>query len=949
MAYNQGPYQQPPRNYPPQQSQQQMPPMQNRPPPQRHYDQQSYNQEPHYGHPGHESYVGYDIDGFWDQYAGSGDDQQYQNNDPRYNDQYSQRGPPGPPRGGFNGGPPRGGYGPAPGRPPRPSAAGQNGYQQGYGPGPIRDPNGYYGPGPNGPPRQRPVGPPGPPKPMGDNPFPQMNTPGARTRQSETETLERGMGGMDLNGRPSYDAQRPGTANSRTSSKSNGPDYGVDPRSFARPPPQDPYARGPPQHFEGRQPFDPRGPPSRAMTMPNEADQGWQRGGGDPFPPSGRRDPIEQRSYTTLGTRDDMHAMPPRSQSSMGSRPPPNGAYGPGPGQFRGPAPPRLQTGVAPVVGPSSAAPRMYNPAPPASNLDEYMPNFDAAPTSAPPVVDHIGLPLDVGSGIPRPPTRSDTDPPFGSGPGPGQQVRGAKSQPDLRGGPPAPYYGAPPGAPAMPKAPPLVPGSLRGPPGPNVMPGPMHSPTAHKFHRPGAPPMSRAGEPGYSDPGPMRAQAGRGAPPPGAPVPGANPDALPAHPTPVRPGLMQESAKPSRGYGEVNASLPPNNGSVSSFEEKRKSAPVSHNELHRLRAELKERPDDHALELALAKKLVEASRVLVDESGDVRARTKAREQFIFEAHRHVKKLVGHNYPEAIFYLADCYGTGGLGLAEDAKEAFALYQSAAKLGHGPSAYRTAVCCEMGSENGGGTRRDPLKAVQWYRRAAHLGEVGAMYKLGMISLKGHLGQPASVGEAVSWLQRAAQQADADNPHALHELACLYENAPPGGRLIRDEGYARELYTKAAGWKYRLSQARLGRAYEYGEIGCPVDNRLSIYWYTKAAAQRDHEAELALAGWYLTGAAGILEQSDAEAYLWARRAAMSELPKAEFAMGYFSEGGIGCPADVEDAMRWYGRAATHGYPKAQERLEELKRGGRSVMRGRERHSRSDRKNGDDCMIM
>lgn len=62
----------------------------------------------------------------------------------------------------------------------------------------------------------------------------------------------------------------------------------------------------------------------------------------------------------------------------------------------------------------------------------------------------------------------------------------------------------------------------------------------------------------------------------------------------------------------------------------------------------------------------------------------------------------------------------------------------------------------------------MKSVQWYRKAASLGDTGAMYKLGIILLKGLLGQPKSTRDALSWLKRAADQADVNNPHALHEL-------------------------------------------------------------------------------------------------------------------------------------------------------------------------------------
>ena len=222
---------------------------------------------------------------------------------------------------------------------------------------------------------------------------------------------------------------------------------------------------------------------------------------------------------------------------------------------------------------------------------------------------------------------------------------------------------------------------------------------------------------------------------------------------------------------------------------------------------------------------------------------------------------------------------------------------------------------MGHEEGGGTKRDPLKAVQWYRRAAALGDTPALYKMGMILLKGLLGQQKNQGEAINMLQRAANQADRDNPHALHELALIYEQPANGNeRVIPDEAYALQLFVQAADLGYKFSQFRLGQAYEYGLLGCPIEPRKSIGWYTKAAAQEEHQSELALSGWYLTGIEGVLQQSDTEAYLWARKAACAEppLPKALFAMGYFTEVGIGCPKSLEEAKRWYGRAAGKSNP-------------------------------------
>lgn len=404
-------------------------------------------------------------------------------------------------------------------------------------------------------------------------------------------------------------------------------------------------------------------------------------------------------------------------------------------------------------------------------------------------------------------------------------------------------------------------------------------------------------------------------------PTPAAHADSLPHHPAPVRPGHMGQKPAPVRNYsgGNVPQAVP----TIAQPQPPKKSGrrysdPLTLETLARLRQDVQNHPRDNALHLKYAKKLVDAASVLANEGGraDPKTTAKNRERYIMEAYKSVKKLVQKEYPEAIFYFADCYGQGMLGLNVDEKEAFSLYMQAAKLGHAPSAYRTAVCCEIGAEEGGGTRKDPMKAMQWYKRAAALGDVAAMYKLGMVLLNGLMGQQKNVSEAIMWLKRAAERADEENPHALHQLALLYCNKAaanaqhvPDHLIGLDDAQAYSLFKRAADMGYKFSQFRLGEAYEYGMLGCPIDQRNSIAWYTRAAAQGEHQAELALSGWYLTGSQGILEQSDTEAYLWARKAACADppLPKAMFAMGYFTEVGIGCPRSLDEAKRWYGRAA------------------------------------------
>ncbi|KAK6361104.1 hypothetical protein TWF730_004851 [Orbilia blumenaviensis] len=393
--------------------------------------------------------------------------------------------------------------------------------------------------------------------------------------------------------------------------------------------------------------------------------------------------------------------------------------------------------------------------------------------------------------------------------------------------------------------------------------------------------------------------------------VPSDDPDALPEHPAPIRPGLSSDNASVKSGISRTGSTPNQNNPSVVDGKTSiHDMGPVTFDMLNLMRNEIASKPANQpansSLQFRFARRLVEASFSLVNDT-DPKAARRSRENFTLEAHKIIKKLCSgtHPYPEAMFYLANCYGDGSLGLEVDHDRAFSLYQSAAKLNHPPSAYRTAVCCEIGA----GTKKEPQKAFQWYRKAATFGDTAAMYKVGMIQHKGMLGQPRNDREAIVWLKRAAEQADEDNPHALHQLGILYESADGNASIVRDIAYAKELFTRAAELGYPPSQYILGTAYAYGTLGCPIDAKLSITWYSRAAANGDAESELALAGWYLTGAAGILEQNDTEAYLWSRKAAEQGLSKAEYAVGHLTELGIGLDGkgSDEEARNWYFRAA------------------------------------------
>jgi len=358
---------------------------------------------------------------------------------------------------------------------------------------------------------------------------------------------------------------------------------------------------------------------------------------------------------------------------------------------------------------------------------------------------------------------------------------------------------------------------------------------------------------------------------------------------------------RPSYQRSATSASLTPS--STKSKAVDLNSPPFTKEYIDQYRHRIKADPDPEA-HFLYAKYLIDAAKNIRTTHKDQRGAKKYSEVLVNESLKVIRRLAtqGEPYDEAQFFLANCYGTGALGLQVDHERAYHLYLQAAKQNHAAASYRVAVCNDIGA----GTKKEPSRAAAFYRKAASLGDTPGMFKLGMVLLNATLGEQHNPREAISWLKRAAEQADEDNPHALHELALLYENQS-GALVPYDPAYAKSLLTQAAQLGYTPSQYKLGQCYEYGSLTCPVDPRRSIAWYTKAAEKGDPEAELALSGWYLTGSEGVLKQSDSEAYLWARRAANKGLSKAEYAVGYYAEVGIGIKRDVEFAKGWYMRAA------------------------------------------
>lgn len=84
------------------------------------------------------------------------------------------------------------------------------------------------------------------------------------------------------------------------------------------------------------------------------------------------------------------------------------------------------------------------------------------------------------------------------------------------------------------------------------------------------------------------------------------------------------------------------------------KPPPITQIEFNQIQQAAKANPGDQKLQLLLAKKMVEAAAVLADEGGRADAKTtkKNRENWIFDAHKIVKKLAN-----SVWFF--CFWRGG--------------------------------------------------------------------------------------------------------------------------------------------------------------------------------------------------------------------------------------------------------------------------------------------------
>ncbi len=298
----------------------------------------------------------------------------------------------------------------------------------------------------------------------------------------------------------------------------------------------------------------------------------------------------------------------------------------------------------------------------------------------------------------------------------------------------------------------------------------------------------------------------------------------------------------------------------------------------------------------------------------------KVEHQLRVDALNIVNFLADQHHPKAEFMRGMWLEFGKFGCRPDKKEAYMAYSRSAEKGYSRAEYRIGMQFE--------TLNNPAKAIEHYQRGSDQGDSASNYRLGMMILLGQLGMAQDYQRGIDLVRQAAATSDENAPQGAYVYGMLLARAldkisVPEQYLPYDLGEAKMFIEKAAYLGFAKAQLKMAQAYELCQLGCEFEPALSLHYNALAARQGEAEADMAISKWFLCGYEGVFEKNEELAFIYAKRAAQTKLPTAEFAMGYFYEIGMYVPVDLQESERWYAKAAEHGNKDALGRIESIKR--------------------------
>jgi len=254
----------------------------------------------------------------------------------------------------------------------------------------------------------------------------------------------------------------------------------------------------------------------------------------------------------------------------------------------------------------------------------------------------------------------------------------------------------------------------------------------------------------------------------------------------------------------------------------------------------------------------------------------------------------------------------GFGVDPNSHQALHWYERAAHQGE-----VTALLAlgDLYRQGGNGLRRDPSKALDWYRQALFLGSFEAEYRIAWLLVQD---KPHHAHGAFELLQRLADDGDVK---ALSDLGDLYLE---GRSVARSPQKAKAYYNAAASKGDAEAAFKLGMLYQVG-VGVPVDHQIAFNWFMGAAERGFAVAQLQVGHLYRDGYG--IDKDYAQAAGWYRKASEQGLRAATLELADLVHAGKGVKRDLREAARLYTMAAVH-QPYAQLMLSILYAQGRGV---------------------
>jgi PQQ-dependent catabolism-associated CXXCW motif protein len=265
--------------------------------------------------------------------------------------------------------------------------------------------------------------------------------------------------------------------------------------------------------------------------------------------------------------------------------------------------------------------------------------------------------------------------------------------------------------------------------------------------------------------------------------------------------------------------------------------------------------------------------------------------------------------------VGDAYWIGQ-GVPRDYGQALEWYKKAARLGNAYAMNHIGFAIDEGL---GISPADPVEAFKWYRAAADRGDADGLTNVGFAYITGR-GTDKNISEGLKYYYKGAE---AGSVTAMYNLGDCYDT---GLGVARDPSMAVNWFRKAADRGNASAMNRLGEAYDNGR-GVAKDVPTAIGWYRKAA-DLGNAVAMNHVGQAYENSYGGLAQDWPQSVVWYRKGADGGFAGAMSNLGYALEYGRGVTRDDAEAARWYRKAADLGNIAAMYELGQMYRNGRGL---------------------